>query len=235
MGVSPRECPRAGMQLPWDGSCCKIIRVRGLIPNQMLLPTCCATAVLQMKWQSPEPWWCPKQHLCSCAGMRLSSAVVILEALDFFSPELLKSTGQTRKLPPDRKLSSYTVLTNLQRLQTTKAWGALSSPLCFSCVGISGASHKETRCLQTTPDIYIYFQLRQCNLWLMWWFNKTESERSEVIYVFQQDPHSLFQLYSPSLSPWAESMGTEMTQCCELCSALPLADTIWACYKGVFP
>lgn len=54
MGVTPRECPRAGMQLPWDGSCWKIIRVRGLIPNQMALANmlchhCAPKAV-------PEPW-----------------------------------------------------------------------------------------------------------------------------------------------------------------------------------
>lgn len=34
MRVTPRECPRAGVQPRRDGMCCKIRRVGGLVPDQ---------------------------------------------------------------------------------------------------------------------------------------------------------------------------------------------------------
>lgn len=73
-GVTPRECPRAGMQLPWDGSCCKIIKVRDSFQTRCLWQTCCAIAVLQKKGQSLEPWSCPKTF-CA-AGLGLTSPLL---------------------------------------------------------------------------------------------------------------------------------------------------------------
>lgn len=55
----------------------------------------------------------------------------------------------------ERKLSNCTVLTNVQRKQTTNAWrkqGALSLPLCFSLVGISGVMYRD----QTSADNILF-------------------------------------------------------------------------------
>ena len=152
MGVTPRECPRAGVQLPWDGSCCKIRKVRGLVPDQLasakMLCHCCAAKEVQ----APSALVVPQKNLHSWAGTHLSSVVVIQEGLGFLSLQLFERSGRTRKLALKRKLSNCTVLTNVQRQQTTKAWrkwGALCPPLCFSVVGISGVRHRETRRLQT--------------------------------------------------------------------------------------
>lgn len=154
MGVTPRECLRAGVRLRRDGSCCKIRRVRGLVPGQLASAKMLCHGCAAKEAQVPSALVMAQKNPHSWAGTHLSSVVLMQKGSGFVSQDLFERSGQSGPGEETQQLHSADKCPETTNRKSTEKTGSLApSALFFTCRDLGCHAQRD----QTSPDNPVIF------------------------------------------------------------------------------